>query len=120
METIYNWSLGTVVAKKRFTDKNNLVRENVIHFVELIYKGYNEETFKEESEKTIVVFELFDLSLFLDYTELDKNTILEWALLKINPKEKQNLEDSVKLKFGDLNITELDNSITLEINDTTS
>jgi hypothetical protein len=120
METIYKWSLGAVNAKKTFTDKNNILRENVIHGVELIYEGYNEETLQQESEKTIVVFDLFDLSLFKDYTELSKSTILEWALSKINPRQKQNIEDSVKLKLNDLNLGESSNNVILQINETTN
>jgi hypothetical protein len=125
MAATYNWSVGFINAKKAFTDKYGNFRENVIKSVELIYTGadtYIEEVDGEEQEKerkesksVIVNFELFDLSSFQDYTELNKETILNWALDKINPMEKLDTENFVKNLFKEFNFES--NLINIEIND---
>jgi hypothetical protein len=125
MAATYNWSVGFINAKKAFTDKHGNFRENVIKSVELIFTGidkYIEEVDGEEKEKerkesksVVVNFELFDLSSFQDYTELNKETILIWALDKINPMEKLDTENFVKNLFKEFNFES--NLINIEIND---
>ena len=99
MQAVYNWNIGRIDAKKSFTDKFGNVRQNVIKSVELILVGKKEG--KEKEYKTIVSFSLIDLSDFKDASTLSKDDVLEWALAKINPKEKEYIEKMVKLELGD-------------------
>lgn len=120
MAATYNWELGFIIGKKAFTDKNGILRENVIKSVELIFKGKEtyiqeeEEKTREESKTIIVNFDLFDLSSFQDYTQLNKETILNWALSKTHPMEKASIENFVKGLF-ESNIES--NLIQIQIND---
>lgn len=99
MEAVYNWKIGKIDAKKMFTDKFGNVRQNVIKSVELILVGKKDD--KEKEYKTNVSFNLIDLSDFKDASLLSKEEVLEWALAKINPKEKQHIEKMVKLELGE-------------------
>lgn len=120
MAATYNWKLGIISGKKSFTDKNGIVRENVIKSVELTFEGVEtvlvdgKEQEKKQSRSKVVFFDLFDLSLFQDYTQLDKETVLNWALNTMHPKEKKSIEDQVKIYFE---YDQESNSIQLEIND---
>lgn len=109
MQAVYNWKIGRIDAKKSFTDKFGNVRQNVIKSVELILVGKKEG--KEKEYKTIVSFSLIDLSDFKDSSTLSKDDVLEWALAKINPKEKEYIEKMVKLELGE----EEYNSLNLEL-----
>lgn len=99
MQAVYNWKLGRIDAKKSFTDKFGNVRQNVIKSVELILIGEKEG--KEKEYKTNVSFSLIDLSEFKDASTLSKDDVLQWALAKINPKEKEYIEKIVKLELGE-------------------
>lgn len=109
MQAVYNWKLGRIDAKKSFTDKFGNVRQNVIKLVELILVG--EKDGKKSERKTFVSFSLIDLSEFKDASTLSKDDVLEWALEKINPKEKEYIEKMVKLELGD----EESSALTLEL-----
>jgi|LakMenE01Jun11ns_1017448.scaffolds.fasta_scaffold9954363_2 hypothetical protein len=99
MQAVYNWKIGKIEAKKSFTDKFGNVRENVIKSVELIFVGEKEDDKKEYT--TNVSFNLIDLSDFKDASTLSKEEVLQWALVKINPKEKQYIEKIVKLQLNE-------------------
>jgi hypothetical protein len=101
MAATYKWSVGKIFAKKSFTDKNGNLRENVIKSVELIYEGVEEE--RKESREIIVSFPLFDLSSFQDYTQLNKEVILDWSLNKLSQREKSDVEGFVKGLFEESN-----------------
>jgi hypothetical protein len=99
MQAVYNWELGKIEAKKSFTDKFGNVRQNVIKNVELTFVGEKDD--KKSEYKTIVSFSLIDLSDFKDASTLSKDEVLQWALAKINPKEKEYVEKIVKLALGE-------------------
>lgn len=99
MQAVYNWKLGRIDAKKSFTDKFGNVRQNVIKNVELTFVGEKDD--KKSEYKTIVSFSLIDLSDFKDISTLSKDEVLRWALVKINPKEKEYIEKMVKLELGE-------------------
>lgn len=120
MAATYNWELGFIVGKKAFTDKNGILRENVIKSVELIFKGEEiyieeeEEKTRKESKSIVVNFDLFDLSSFQDYTQINKETVLNWGLSKMHPMEKASIENFVK---GLFETNEESNLIEIQIND---
>lgn len=99
MQAVYNWKLGRVDAKKSFTDKFGNVRQNVIKNVELTFIGEKNDEKKEYT--TNVSFSLIDLSDFKDASTLSRDEVLQWALAKINPKEKEYVEKIVKLALGE-------------------
>jgi hypothetical protein len=99
MQAVYNWKIGRVEAKKSFTDKFGNVRENVIKSVELILVGEKGNNKKEYS--TNIVFSLIDLSDFKDASTISKEEVLQWALEKIDLKEKQYIERIVKLQLNE-------------------
>jgi hypothetical protein len=99
MQAVYNWKLGRIEAKKSFRDKFGNVRENVIKSVELILVGEKGDDRKEYT--TNVYFNLIDLSNFKDASTLSKEEVLQWALEKIDPKEKQYIERIVKLQLNE-------------------
>lgn len=105
MKATYKWIIEHIFAKKVFTDKNNNIRENVIKEVILSYVGkFTEENGKEDEYKIKVTvrLDLFKLDNFTPIEELSKNDILNIALGKLNPKEKERIEKSVMYRFGDL------------------
>ena len=99
METVYNWKLGSIQAKKIFTDKFGNIRENVVKSVTLIFEGKKDEEVKSKS--TQVIFNLIDLSDFKDASELNKEEVFEWAMEKLRPLEKASVEKNVKSQFGE-------------------
>lgn len=99
MQAVYNWELGKIEAKKSFTDKFGNVRQNVIKNVELTFIGEKNDEKKEYT--TNVSFSLIDLSDFKDASTLSRDEVLQWALAKINPKEKEYVEKIVKLALGE-------------------
>jgi len=99
MQAVYSWSIGKIEAKKSFTDKFGNIRQNVIKTVELILTGEKNDDIKEY--KTRIDFSLIDLSDFKDASTLSKDEILQWALAKINPKEKEYIERIVKLQLNE-------------------
>lgn len=99
MQAVYNWKIGKIEAKKSFTDKFGNVRQNVIKSVDLILVGEKGNDKKEYS--TRIDFSLIDLSDFKDLSTLSKEEVLQWALAKINPKEKQYIERIVKLQLNE-------------------
>ena len=113
MAAIYKWSVGNIVAKKSFTDKYGNLRENVIKSVQLIYEGVEEE--RKEYKEIIVNFPLFDLSSFQDYTQLNKEIVLDWALNKLTQREKSEVESFVKGLFEESDTES--NTINIEIDD---
>ena len=118
MKATYSWVIEQVIAKKVFTDKNSNVRENVIKDIHISYIGtLTEEDGQkiEKKERANVSLDLFNLSDFIPIEELSKNDILNFALNKLNPREKERIEKSVMNKFGDLE--EESNLITIILND---
>lgn len=119
MAAIYNWSTGLIHAKKEFTDKNGILRKNVIKSVELIYQGVEKvlidgkEEEKKQSRSIVVNFDLIDLSLFQDSSELNNDIVLNWALNKLHPEERKAIEHYVELAFEDKNL----NQIKIEFNE---
>lgn len=99
MEVNYKWKLGNVSVKKHFTDINGNVRTNAIKTAEVIYEGVYNNVSKKES--TVVTFSLVDLSDFLNIDEINKELILNWAMSKMHPKEKEYIEKKVKSQFND-------------------
>lgn len=99
MQAVYNWKLGRIEAKKSFTDKFGNVRQNVIKNVELTLVGKKGEEEKEYTSN--VAFSLIDLSDFKDASTLSRDEVLQWALLKIDAKEKEHIEKMVKLALGE-------------------
>ena len=99
MQAVYNWKLGKIEAKKSFTDKFGNVRQNVIKNIELTFIGEKGDEKKEYT--TNVSFSLIDLSDFKDASTLSRDEVLQWALVKINPKEKEYVEKIVKLALGE-------------------
>lgn len=118
MKATYSWVIEQVIAKKVFTDKNSNVRENVIKDIHISYIGtLTEEDGQkiEKKERANVSLDLFNLSDFKPIEELSKNDILNFALNKLNPKEKERIEKLVMYQFGD--IDEESNLITIILND---
>jgi hypothetical protein len=99
MQAVYNWKIGKIEAKKSFKDKFDNVRQNVIKTVELILVGEKDDDRKEYS--TRIDFSLIDLSDFKDVSTLSNEEVLQWALAKINPKEKKYIERIVKLQLNE-------------------
>lgn len=100
MEATYNWEIENIGAVPRFTDKNGVVRENVIKVVNLAFVGRRNKVVI--SRKKLVRLSLMDLANFTDASQLTKETVLQWALDKLHPKEKEDLENNVKFELGDL------------------
>lgn len=99
METTYKWEIKEVSGKPTFTDKHGNVRENVLKKVYLQYVGQRgDETAKAD---LIVNFDLTDLSTFTDYTQLTAEDVIQLALSVRHPMEIKNIEESVKVRFGD-------------------
>lgn len=100
MAATYNWEIETIAGVPRFTDKNGIVRENVIKVVNLAFVGRRDKVVI--SKKKSVRLSMLDLANFTDASQLTKQTVLQWALDKLHPKEKEDLENSVKFELGDL------------------
>jgi hypothetical protein len=109
MEVIYNWELGPVFAKEKYTDKNGTLRENVVKSVILIYKGVleTEDKIIKEEEKVVVHFDTIDLSDFEDVKNITKDMVFNWGMLKLHPSQKQNIENKIKSYFGESEKTNL-------------
>ena len=98
MEIVINWEVGRIEAKPNFTDKHGNLRTNVVKRVELICKGQYDG--KEEEQSEMVSFDITDLSNFIESSNLTKSQILDWALSKINLRQKEYIEKLVKAKLG--------------------
>lgn len=113
MAAAYNWSVESVDARKTFTDKNGNVRENAIKNVALVYTGKDGD--REEKERTTVNFSLVDLSVFKPIEEITNQEVLQWALNKLHPKEKDRIEKSMKSRFE--NTDDASNMVNIVLND---
>lgn len=100
MAAVYSWSIESIDAKKVFTDKYGNVRENVIKNVLLAYTG--KEGTREEKERANVSFSIIDLTVFKPVDNITNQEVLQWAVNKLHPKEKERIEKFVKSKFGDV------------------
>lgn len=101
MSVEYKWVLGQVQGKKEFTDKNGNKRNNVIKSVEVIFEGKREGEIDSFKESALVVFDLVNLDDFVDSENLSKETVLNWALDKMPPKQKIDIENNIKSIFGE-------------------
>ena len=106
MSANYTWYIDKISAKKEFTDKNGNKRNNVIKSVELAFKGEREGG-NPFIKKTVVNFDLIDLSLFEDIESVTNQMVLDWALSKINPKQKEAIEKSVRVMLGEEEVNEI-------------
>ena len=111
MNVEYNWELGDVQAKKEFTDKYGNKRNNVVKSVELFFKGKTDKL--EYKDSAIVKFDLADLSQFHELKDINKDLLLSWALDKLYPKQKIDIENTVKGFFGEYEY----NIVKVEINE---
>ena len=103
MEAIYKWTIKEASGKPQFTDKNGIVRENVIKKVVLEYSG----ELGERKHKRILVcnFSLTDLSNFRNYNEFTSEEIIALALATRNPKEIEAIESEMRSIIEDIHET---------------
>jgi hypothetical protein len=113
MAVEYKWTLGSVQGKREFTDKNGNKRNNVIKSVELVFQGKKEGEDAVIKESALVVFDLVDLTSFEEVEDLTQEIILNWALNKLHPKQKIDIENNIKSHFGEHE----SNLIQIEINE---
>lgn len=113
MAAVYNWSVESVDARKVFTDKYGNVRQNAIKSVALVYTGKDGD--REEKERTSVSFSLVDLSSFKPIDEITNQEILQWALNKLHPKERNRIEKYMKSRFE--NVDDESNMVNIVINE---
>lgn len=113
MAATYSWGIESIDARKTFTDKYGNIRDNVIKTVVLAYTG--KEGKDELTERVGVHFNITDLSVFKPVDEITNQEVLQWALNKLHPKEKNRIEKFVKSRFE--NIDSGENIINIVIND---
>lgn len=113
MAAVYKWSLESIDARKVFTDKHGNVRDNVIKSVLLVYTGKDGD--REETEKVNIRFSIVDLSVFKPVNEITNQEVLQWALDKLHPNEKNRIEKLIQSRFNDVDSPE--NMIKITIND---
>ena len=97
MEPTFKWELRSVYCKPAFTDKYGNLRTDVIKTINLAYVG----TLDDKVEETILTatLSLIDLSDFTVITDFTNQQIIDMALNSKNPKEIEQVENSVKNRF---------------------
>jgi len=101
MSVEYRWKLGQVNGKREFTDKNGNKRSQVIKSVEVIFEGKREGEDTSIKESALVIFDLVNLDDFVESENLSQETVLNWALEKMFPKQKIDIENNIKSIFGE-------------------
>jgi capsular polysaccharide biosynthesis protein len=97
MEPTFKWELRSVICKPVFTDKYGNVRTDVIKNIILAYVG----TLEDRVEQAFLTgsLNLIDLSDFVVITNFTNQQIIDMALNSKNPKEIEQVENSVKNRF---------------------
>ena len=113
MAPTYNWSIESIDARKVFTDKHGNVRQNVIKNIVLVYTGKDGD--REEKEKTVVGLSIVDLTIFKPLSEVTNEEVLQWAVNKLHPKQKERIETFVRGKLEGIDSSE--NMINIVLND---
>lgn len=100
MQATYNWSIKSIIAKKAFTDKHGKLCENVIKTVLIAYTGTKGD--RKEEDTSVINFDITDLSVFKPVDEVTNSEVLFWALNKLNSKERERIENTIKIKLDDI------------------
>jgi capsular polysaccharide biosynthesis protein len=97
MEPTFKWELKSIFCKPVFTDKYGNVRTDVIKNIILAYVGTLED--RVEQASLTGSLSLIDLSDFVVITNFTNQQIIDMALSSKNPKEIEQVENSVKNRF---------------------
>lgn len=96
----YKWDVQGVQGKPIFKDRYGNIRENVIATYSAVFIGEDDEGNKYQN-KYDIIFDITDLANYKPVSEVNKETLLEWAFGKMGEQLKGYIEHSVKVKFGD-------------------
>lgn len=97
MEPTFKWIIQNIVCKPTFTDKYGNLRTDAIKTVDLLYVGVLGDV--QHSAPLTTTLSLINLSDFTPISELSNEQILAMALASRNPKEIEQIENSVKNRF---------------------